>query len=239
MDIYIYNIGGMMYTNTEIDKILKMEYNPDFKYTDENIEFNMDFFITPTEKLCEKTNIQKLQDDIFFWRYDKEKFNWGRKNIKIYPSLMIYLILATFKNNKYISLDEYTQVVLKNHNVCFSSYLYTDEQILIGRSYQTHTSYIREVDFAVKLKKVYPNVKIYKNPHMDLCEGVDFIVEKNGENKFIAIKHEGHTSEKYDRMWKNKKEELSQYEITRITAPHNKGDLIELCDISDIQQIFS
>lgn len=220
----------MYFTNEEIEGVLGMKYDPKFKYDNENILCSDIFTIE---------NYKTMSDEKGKWKYQKEKFQWGRANKKLWPSLMIYLILATYKYKKVIPSNMYEDVVMSRYNLCGSPLPYTDDQIRIGRSYQTYASYLREIDLINNLIKEYPDIKIYKNPYMDLCEGIDFVVEYKGITKYIALKHEGHTSDKYDRMWKNDKEEKSQYDITRLTAPHNKGCDIELVELKDIKELFN
>lgn len=218
----------MYYTNFEINSILDMDYDPKYKYSDENI-YCSDIFTVDNYKI--------MHDEKNKWRYNKEKFQWGRENKKLFPSLMIYLILATYKYKKVITSNEYEQVVLDKYKLCGSAHPYTDEQILIGRSYQTYASYLRELDFINQVNIEHPNAKVYKNPNLDLCEGIDFTVDFKTNTKYIALKHEGRTSDLYDYRWKNEKEKNSPYEIVRVIAKHDKGDLIELISNEDIKKI--
>lgn len=219
------------FINEEIENILNMDYNPKYEYKNEdylcNDIFNFHY-----------NNLDILKNEINEWRYVKDKFTWGRENKKIFPSLMIYLILSTFKYKRIISSAQYEEVVLGNYKVCGSPLPFTDKQILIGRSYQTYASYLREIDVILKLIALYPDIKIYKNPYLDICGSIDFKLVNNNVMKYIAVKHEGRTTEKYDRLWKNKKEDLSDKEIIRLIAKHNKGYMIEMVDIKDLKNLF-
>jgi hypothetical protein len=206
-----------------------MDYNPKYKYQDEDIYCNDIFTID---------NYNKIEVEKSKWKYNKEKFKWGMENKRLFPSLMIYLILATFKYKQIISLDEYEQVVSERYKLNSSSLPYTDQQILIGRAYQTYTSYLREIDVVQKIILTFPQSNIWKNPYLDICSGIDLKVEVDNKMKYVAIKHEGHISDKYDRLWKNEKEANSIHDIIRVTAKHDvKGTGIELVDLNEIRKL--
>ena len=230
----------MWFENEEIKDYLEMEYKPSFKYTDENIKFNVSMFECKDidGEYIPNLNLKEYTEEIISWRYDAQKFNWGRQNKRLFPSLIHYLSLATFKYNKFIPYKMYEEVVLNKIQLCDSSFPFTDEQILIGRAYQTYCAYLREVDFAISTQSIFPEASIYKNPLKDISQGIDFIVTNGSKSVFVALKHEGKISDFYDDYRKNAKEASIPYLIKRITAKHNKGDKIELVDIEDIQGLF-
>lgn len=223
----------MYFLNDEIDNLLEGE-----EHKNENYQFDMKMFeCVCADNLFERSNIENFENEIMFWRYDKEKFGWGKQNIKITPSLMSYLAISAFKYKKFIPWKMYSEAVLSRYSVCRSPNI-NDDNILIGRAYQTYVAFLREVDAAIRIQTIYPLSKIYKNIILDLQYGVDLIVELGGDIKYIAIKHEGPISYNYNTIRKDKKEELSPYDITTMTAHHNKKDLIELVDNQDVVNLF-
>lgn len=179
----------------KVDFLCRIYHNIDLK---ENMLLNYQSWV----KNDVKAGVEK---DLKEWQYKGSLFREARKNVRCAPSLMPILAAATFKHNVYIP---YASVVNFACKVCqVDNYDDEDvEQHIIARAYQIHTGYLRELDCCLKIKELYPALKIVKNAFYDLERGVDLFVTGNKICMPIGIQHAGSGSDNFYNIRKRFKE---------------------------------
>lgn len=195
-------------------------------------------------------NVLNLEEEIQTWRYDCDKFRYGRYNVHPTYQLSPLFYDKLFNENKLLLLEEHERFI-ETYDIKIDNYetlsKYSDDpypteiDILKSRIYQSRTGFLRELDACWKMLQKNININLYKNFNMDLNFGIDIRVKYDNSQCFIAIEHTGTTSEYYNNkkyIKQNNFKQITGYPVIRLIAPRENTITLDVIPDYKIDELL-
>lgn len=166
------------------------------------------------------------------FKYNKELFALGRKNIFLDPPVMKIFWQNVKKECLLIYQEVYQQVINSPDFKCDGS-----KEYVLARCYQTYASFLREMDVARKILNSASGFLV-KYLEEDLNQGIDFRFTRYSDGRMFefAVKVSGKTSEHFDAKRKNIKRSKN---LIDLVAQDGRNNSMYLVSEEDIERILN